>query len=156
MDIQGGYIFSDWIVGRGEEAYLPFPNKADGFAFRLAYKKFFSNTAPLGNYISAQALFKRISLDSWGASWQRTSEDYNLEKQVLGLKFLVGKQLSLAQSRIIIDVYGGWGIKRHFKYINVYSREKYFNGVSTYSSYNKEERNFIPSIHAGLSIGFGF
>ena len=64
MEIQGGYIFSDWIVGRGEEAYLPFPNKADGFAFRLAYKKFFSNTAPLGNYISAQALFKRISLDS--------------------------------------------------------------------------------------------
>lgn len=138
-----------------------------GNIFMGTFKRYFSTTKH-PYYLSILFFYKNFSFDHGNIlhieDGTSTCQVRGSNKEVYGLKFLVGRKLNFEiknRFSLIIDIYAGVGL-----------REKFFNDI-IYEEGSSNANNTcictpypqpisdnsiltVPSIHTGVRVGFGF
>lgn len=107
-------------------------------------------TRARGTYFEPLLLYKKV----WYPTDDKTIGNKNYpekgSKRILGLQLLIGRQHQ--KGKWIIDKYLGLGVKA-----KTYSFDNYQSsgGSGTVKNFGDRTTSWVPSLHAGIKIGFG-
>ncbi len=150
---QGGLIPEIWWSNCECKETSP----AIGGSIRLSYRHYFNKrkNAPFGGYFSPQLMYKYsiATIDYYGEG------DYydkiNIRKNAFTLKMIWGHQLPLFK-RFTFDYFGGLGFRTIFKRENTIYRDRWGDGNGEDTNIVDHYFLFSPTLHLGISVGFGF